>query len=68
MRTLVVGASGLTGRLLVEQLLERGLRVRIVVRSTEYLTDGVANHENLSVIRASVLDLNDLELAQLAVD
>jgi hypothetical protein len=65
MTTLVVGASGATGRLLVEQLLERGLRVRIVVRSTEYLTDSVANHENLSVIRASVLDLNDLELAQL---
>ena len=64
MTTLVVGASGATGRLLMEQLLERGQQVRIVVRSTENLPENVASHENLSVIHASILDLSDSEMAQ----
>ena len=64
MTTLVVGASGATGRLLVEQLLERGQQVRIVVRSTENLPDKVTGHSNLCVIQASVLDLSDTEMAQ----
>jgi putative NADH-flavin reductase len=64
MTILVVGASGATGRLLVEQLLERGQQVRIIVRSTENIPDVITNHENLSVIQASVLVLSDTELAQ----
>lgn len=64
MTTLVVGASGATGRLLVEQLLKQGQQVRIVVRSAANLPESVATHENLSVIQASILDLGDDELAQ----
>jgi len=64
MTTLVVGASGATGRLLVEQLLERGQQVRIIVRSTENLPENIMKHENLSVIQASVLDLSDVEMIQ----
>ncbi len=64
MTTLVVGASGTTGRLLVEQLLGHGERVKIIVRSTDSIPGVVKNHENLSVILASVLDLSDAEIAQ----
>ena len=64
MTILVVGASGATGRLLVEQLLERGQQVKIVVRSTKNLPESLTNHENLSVIHASVLDLSDTEMFQ----
>ena len=64
MTTLVVGASGATGRLLVKQLLERGQQVRIIVRSTENLPDYLMSHNNLSVVHASVLDLSDIEMAQ----
>ena len=64
MTTLVVGASGATGRLLVEQLLNRGQQVRIIVRSTEHLPDAVIKHTNLSIIQASILDLSDTEMAQ----
>lgn len=35
MFVLVVGASGATGRLLVEQLLEQGETVKAIVRSTK---------------------------------
>ena len=62
MTTLVVGASGATGRLLVEQLLERGEHVRVIVRSRESLPNEIASHDNLSVIQASVLDLPDDEM------
>ena len=62
--TLVVGASGATGRLLVEQLLHRGIKVRIIVRSPGILPELIKSHDNLSVIRASVLNLSDTEMTQ----
>jgi len=64
MMTLVVGASGATGRLLVEQLLNRGQNVKVIVRSPDKLPEVIKNHDNLSVIQASVLDLSDAEMAQ----
>ncbi len=64
MTTLVVGASGATGRLLVEQLLKRGQHVRVIVRSPERMSELLKNHDNVSVIQASVLNLSDTEMAQ----
>lgn len=64
MTTLIVGASGATGRLLVEQLLNRGVLVKIIVRAESNLPETISNHKNLSVIRASVLELSDAELAE----
>ncbi|MBZ0269615.1 SDR family oxidoreductase [bacterium] len=62
--TLVVGASGATGRLLVHQLLNRGQNVKAVVRSPDNLPESLRRHGNLSVIRAPVLDLSDAEMAR----
>lgn len=64
MNNLIVGASGATGRLLTEELLNRGQNVRVIVRSADKLPTAIKNHANLSVIQASVLDLSDTELAQ----
>jgi nucleoside-diphosphate-sugar epimerase len=64
MTVLIAGASGATGRLLTEQLVERGHTVRIIVRRTDSLPDEILNHENITVIRASILDLSDQELAE----
>ena len=64
MTTLVVGANGATGRLLVEQLLSRGVKVRVIVRSTDYLTEESKNHQNLTVIQASLLGISDSDLAE----
>ncbi len=64
MTALVVGASGATGRLLVEQLLNRGLNVKVIVRSPDKLPEVLKDREKLSVIRAGVLDLSDAEMAQ----
>jgi len=63
MTTLIVGASGATGRLLVEELLNRGQAVKAVVRSAGSLPDHVLSHSNLTVIEASILKLSDAEMA-----
>jgi nucleoside-diphosphate-sugar epimerase len=64
MTTLVLGASGATGRLLVEQLLNRGQKVRVIVRSPDKLPEALTKNEHLTVISASVLELSDGELSQ----
>lgn len=63
MTTLVVGATGATGRLLVEELLRRGEDVRVIVRSADRLPGSVRDHDRLSIIRASLLELSAQELA-----
>ena len=64
MTTLVVGASGATGQLLVEQLLNRGQNVKVIVRSLDKLPESLLDHDHLSVIGASVLDLSNADMAQ----
>lgn len=64
MMTLVVGASGATGRLLTKELLDRGHEVRVIVRSPERLPGLLRTRDHLAVTQASVLDLTDAELAQ----
>jgi len=64
MTILVVGASGATGIRLVEELLNRGQNVKVIVRSPEKLPDTIKNHKRLTVIAASVLELSDKEMEQ----
>lgn len=62
MTVLVVGANGATGRHLVQQLLLKGNNVRIIVRSKENLPSAWHEDENLKIITASLLELNENEL------
>jgi uncharacterized protein YbjT (DUF2867 family) len=64
-QTLVVGASGATGRLVVSELLERGHHVSVVVRSIDRLPENMRNDPRLSVTEASLLNLSDAELRRL---
>lgn len=63
MTTLVLGASGATGRLLVGQLLARGEPVRALLRSPDALR-ALGGDSRLSLIQASVLDLDEATLAR----
>ncbi|MBK8902102.1 MAG: SDR family oxidoreductase [Anaerolineaceae bacterium] len=65
MTILVVGATGATGRLLVQQLLNRNQTVKAVVRTPEKLPQAIRNHKKLQVIQAAILDLRDEEMVQL---
>lgn len=62
MTILVVGATGKTGRPLVEQLLANNHKVRVIVRSFFRLPAKVLENPNLKVVEASLLDLTDEEL------
>lgn len=64
MTTLVVGASGATGRQLVEQLLMRDQKVKVIVRSPEKLPESWKNNDLLSIIQASVSNVGEAEMAK----
>lgn len=68
MTTLIVGATGATGRLLVDQLLARNEDIRIVVRRMDSLPERVMTHERVRVRQASILDLSDAEMLELVRD
>ena len=64
MNILVVGATGKTGRPLVEQLLGKNHKVRIIVRSPHKLPADILENPNTTVIEASILDLTDEEMTE----
>ena len=64
MKTLVVGATGATGRLLVAELLEQGREVSVIVRSPHKLPEDMRANPKLTVVEASLLDLDDKSLAE----
>ena len=61
---LVVGTTGNTGRPLVEQLLHINHQVRVIVRSPEKLPSELLQNKALTVVKSSVLDLADAEMAK----
>ncbi|MBJ7348628.1 MAG: NAD(P)H-binding protein [Thermoleophilaceae bacterium] len=60
---LVFGATGFSGSLLVERLLERGLPVRIAARSPEKLQAMSAQHGGLDWVTADASDPESLDRA-----
>ena len=62
MKILVAGATGATGRWLVEHLLDRGHDVTVIVRSSEKLPETLRANDRLSLIEATLLNLSDAEL------
>jgi nucleoside-diphosphate-sugar epimerase len=63
MTILVVGASGATGKHLVNHLLEMGHTVKVVVRSPENLPQPWKKHDRIAIIHASVLEIPKAEMA-----
>jgi nucleoside-diphosphate-sugar epimerase len=59
---LLVGGTGRTGRRVLEQLLNRGVDVRAIVRSAGRLPAGVAANPRLTVVETDLLALGDGEL------
>ena len=54
----------MTGRPLVEQLLGKNYKVRIIVRSSHKLPADIVENPNTTTIEASVLDLTDEEVTE----
>lgn len=62
MTILVVGATGATGKRLVEVLLNRGHYVKAMVRSPDSLPENIRNRAGVELVIASVLALSDKEI------
>ena len=64
MKVLVVGGSGATGKLLVQQLLLSGHQIKVLVRSSNNLPDFWQENENIEVIvnNITVISVNDLAI------
>jgi uncharacterized protein YbjT (DUF2867 family) len=65
MKVLVIGATGGTGRLAVQRLLERGDSVRALARKPAEITE---RHERLEVVQGDARDAGSLERAAQGVD
>ncbi len=68
MTTLVVGASGATGRQLVEQLLSMEQNVKAIVRSPDKLPESWKNNDRVSIIQASVSEISEDKMAEYVKD
>jgi len=55
MKTLVVGASGATGKLLVAQLLNVGQSLKVIVRTTSKIPDSWKSNDRITIIRVNEL-------------
>lgn len=65
MTSLIVGATGATGRLLVTELLGRGQKVKAVARTPSRLGKESLRDPNLSVVEASISEMSDRDISEL---
>jgi len=68
MTILVAGASGATGKKLVEQLLIQKHNIKVIVRSPEKLPESWKNNDRLQIISASILELSDEDMSKHVLD
>ncbi len=68
MKALVVGASGATGKLLVEQLLNMGQEVKVMVRPFSKIPDKWRNNDQVSIIQATISEISEEDMANYVKD
>ncbi len=68
MTTLVIGASGATGKQLVEQLLQTGQKVKILVRPTAKIIDSWKDNDKISIIKANISEVSIQEMKKYLID
>ncbi len=68
MKTLILGASGATGKLVVLQLLERNLSARIVVRETAVIPAKITGNKNIEIVKGNIDDLTTDQIQKLMLD
>jgi len=64
MKILIAGASGATGKLLTEELLNRGHDVIVIIRSKERFPENLRDHPQITIVEAPLLNLSDQELKE----
>jgi len=64
MKTLIVGATGATGKLLVQQLLDKDEDVKVIVRTTSNYPQEWNDNKQVAIIKASIAAISVEEMAK----
>lgn len=68
MKVLILGASGATGKLVVQQLIKRGIHVRMVVRESAIIPVNLSDDKKIEVIKENINDFNIAGITDLLKD
>lgn len=62
MKVLVLGASGATGKLVVQRLVKKNIKVRLVARESVIIPNQISEDESIEIIRGNI---NDFKIAKI---
>jgi nucleoside-diphosphate-sugar epimerase len=62
MKALVLGASGATGKLVVQQLVKKNIQVRIVVRESAIIPGQISDDKSIEIIKGNI---NDFDISKI---
>jgi hypothetical protein len=68
MKTLVLGASGTTGKQVVEQLILKNIPTRILIRTTSNMPEKILSNSLIEVVRGNISQMNQKDVAALIKD
>jgi len=62
MKVLVLGSSGATGKLVVQQLVKKNIQVRVVARESAIIPSQILDDKSIEIIKGNI---NDFEIAKI---
>ncbi len=68
MKTLVLGATGATGKHMVQQLITMGQSVKAIIRSPEKVSEDWKNNQDITIIKKSISEVSLDEMADYLQD
>ena len=68
MKALVLGASGATGKLVVQQLVKKNIQVRVVVRESAIIPIQISNNKSIEIIKGNINDFDIAKIKDLVKD
>jgi nucleoside-diphosphate-sugar epimerase len=68
MKALILGASGKTGKLVVQQLVKRDIQVRLVVRASATISENFTNEKRIEITKGNVNDFDVEKIKEIVKD
>lgn len=68
MKALVLGASGATGKLVVLQLIQKNIKVRVVVRESAIIPSQISDVKSVEIVRGNINDFDIAQIKDIVID
>jgi nucleoside-diphosphate-sugar epimerase len=68
MKALILGPSGKTGKLVVQQLIRRDIQVRLVMRASAAIPENFTNDKRIEITKGNVSDFDIAKITELVKD